>query len=80
MAKNTAKSFQLQAVPDNGALHIILPASVSRLAMERVGTGHPVPMFGVITNGVIQLSYERLELSIPALTPLTEDQFVPATQ
>lgn len=73
------RAFTLEARPDRDGLHLVLPESVARLALHgrTPDTGGTVPVYAVEMNGVIQLSYERLELTIPAINLRPED-FVPA--
>lgn len=77
MATKRTKAFVLQAVPRNEGLQITLPAPVVRGLSGHRPPANTVPMYGVLVNGMLQLSYERYSMSCP-VAMLRPEQFLPA--
>jgi hypothetical protein len=73
-----SKAFITNSVMKDDGLHIVLPKSVGRYVFGNKDKQLPmeIPVYGVVSNGSIQLSYEKFSLSIPAIA-LTSDSFIP---
>ena len=71
------QSFTVQATFDREGLHITIPRNISGKLSEAIKPRpEPIPMYGVVSGRTLQISCERFNLALPALS-LSPDEFIP---